>query len=179
MGCKMKKKFNVLSSNAKKIMLAVLISMIWITTLTPVVLAGTTTNITISFNPAGVISIAVSPSSYNFSAIMAGGWKNSTPSIFTIFNNGTIGMDTQMATSATSSGGMVLDDSGSPGANQYSLLTDGLSSDAYLTAANVTRDTNLASSGTKPFDLCLNMGSTITQNWTWQTATVYFVGSSV
>ena len=180
MGCKMKKKFNALSINAKKIMLAVLISMIWITTLTPVVFAATEASIKVDFDPSGVIDIAVSPKYYDFGSITAGAWKNSTGTLFTIFNNGTSPMDTEFKSNATSSGGMDLDNDGAPAADDYSLYgAASLDTPSYITNNYAQLDDAIPAGDHQHFDLCLNMGSSITVNWTAQTTTVYLQGHAV
>jgi len=174
----MKKKFNFLSSNAKKIMLAVLISMIWITTLTPVVFAVTTTAaIKVDFDPSGIIDIAVSPKYKNYGTVLAGAWSNSSASEFSIFNNGTMPMDAQFKTNATSSGGMVLGTTATPGADQYSLHVDSLNvTNTYLTTSYVELATWINPAGHRHFELQLKMGSSINSNWTVQTTTVYLQG---
>jgi hypothetical protein len=173
----MKKKFNFLSSNAKKIMLAVLISMIWITTLTPVVFAATIASIKVDFDPNGAIDIAVSPKTKNFGTVLAGAWSNSSASEFSIFNNGTMPMDAQFKTNATSSGGMVLGTTATPGADQYSLHVDSLNvTNTYITTSYVELATFIEPNAHRHFELCLKMGSSITSNWSAQTTTVYLQG---
>ena len=130
-------------------------------------------------DPDGVVDIDVTPKTYNFGSIQAGAWKNTTNSYFTIYNNGTLSMDTQFKTNATTdSAQLTLDDNGAPGSNAYSFRTNGLDTDGYITASYaVEQDTGIAAKTNKVCGLCLNMGSSITQNWTAQRTTIYLQGS--
>ena len=177
MGCR--RKYNlVYTSDIKKILFAWLVSMLWLSVLTPVVLADET-SISVTFNPEGVVDIDVTPKTYDFGSVQAGAWSNTTANYFTIYNNGTSPMDTQFKTNATTdSTSLTLDDNGAPGSNAYSFRTNGLDNDGYITAAYaVEQDTGIAASNNKVCGLCLNMGSSMTQNWTSQGTTIYLQGS--
>lgn len=178
MGCR-KNKYNVAcASDIKKILFAWLVSMLWLSVLTPMVLADET-SISVTFNPEGVIDIDVTPKTYDFGSVQAGAWKNTTANYFTIYNNGTSPMDTQFKTNATTDSiSLTLDDDGAPGSNAYSFRTNGLDNDGYITAAYaVEQETGIAASSNQVCGLCLNLGSTMTQNWTAQRTTIYLQGS--
>lgn len=176
MGCKMKNKLDIYKT--KKIVLICLISAMWITTLTPIVLADET-SISITFDPDGSVDIDVTPKSYAFGVIQAGDWKNTTGSTFTIYNNGTIAMDTQIKSNAsTDSTQMTLDIDGNPGTDAYSIFTDNLDTDGYITTAyGADFDSALLGGGSKGFDLHLNIGDYLSSNFTTQTTTIYLQGS--
>lgn len=178
MGCR-KNKYNVAcASDIRKILFAWLVSMLWLSVLTPMVLADET-SISVTFNPEGVVDIDVTPKTYDFGSVQVGAWKNTTANYFTIYNNGTLSMDTQFKTNATTdSTSLTLDDNGAPGNDAYSFRTSGLDNDGYITAAyGVEQDTGIAASTNKVCGLCLNMGNSISQNWTSQRTTIYLQGS--
>lgn len=165
--------------NMKKILLAGLISAMLVSALIPIAMAATEEGITITFDPSGTIDIDVGPNSYAFGAADANSWTNSTGSTFTLYNNGTTSMDTQIKTNATTdSSSMTLDPDGvSIAADNYSLYTTGLDTDAYITTSySAEFDAALASSGSTGFDLDIRLAD-ISQDWSQQTTTIYFQGS--
>ncbi len=166
MGCRKKISRLVWKSDFKKILFTWFVSLLWLSVLTPVVVADET-SISVTFDPDGVIDIDVSPKSYGFGTVQIGTWENTTGSTFTLYNNGTIPMDTQIKTNATTdSTQLTLDADGTPGVNQYSFRTDGLDSDGYITTAYAGDvDSALSASGSKGFDLCLNIGSSLSSNF--------------
>ena len=109
-------------------------------------------------------------------------WSNTTGGAFTIYNNGTIPMDTQIKTNATTdppgSGDMSLNASGvAPGQDEYAIYIDGLDVENYLTTDyGLEFDTMLMPDDSKTFDICLLLGN-LSANFTWQTTTIYFQGS--
>jgi len=57
-------------------------------------------------------------------------------------------------------------------------MTKGLDADDYITADYAADlDSGLAADGSKGFDLNLTMGSSLTENFTWQRTTIYLQGS--
>jgi len=61
------------------------------------------------------VNIDVSPKTYNFTTIQTGAYKITTGSTFTLYNNGTVPMDTQFKTNATTdSTDLNLDEDGNP-----------------------------------------------------------------
>ena len=173
MGCKMK---------LKKIFVLFVTSII-LAGFTPLVLAATEDSVEISFDPDGDIDIDISLASYNFSSIQANQWENTTGGVFTIYNNGTVSMNTQIKTNATTdppgSGDMSLNASGvAPGQDEYAIYIDGLDVGNYLTTAyGLEFDTNLLPDDSKTFDICLLLGTNLSANFSWQTTTIYFQGS--
>ena len=163
----------------KKILLVGLISAMLVSALTPIVMAATEEGITITFDPSGNIDIDVSPNSYDFGAASANSWTNSTGSTFTLYNNGSTAMDTQIKTNATTnSGNMTLDPDGlSISADNYSLNTTGLDANAWITDSyGADVDSALGALGSTGFDLNLRLAD-ISQDWGQETTTVYFQGS--
>ena len=75
---------------------AFLVSAMIISAITPLVMAATEDNVHITFDPDGQIDIDVSPASYAFGSSQADAWTNSSGSYFTLYNNGTVSMDTQI-----------------------------------------------------------------------------------
>ncbi len=178
MGCR-KNKYNVAyASDTKKILFAWLVSMLWLSVLTPMVLADET-SISVTFDPDGGIDIDVSPKTNAFGSVQAGSYKKTAASYFTLYNNGTVPMDTQFKSNATTdSMELALDNDGSPAVDSYSLQTIGLSADGYITNAYAAAlDSALAADGTQGFDLNLTMGTTLTTNFTLQRTTIYIQGS--
>jgi len=178
MGCR-KNRYNlVCGSHIKKILFAWFVSVLWLSILTPMVVADTT-SIKVTFNPEGGIDIDVSPKTYNFTTVQAGSYKTSTGSHFTLYNNGTVPMDTQIFSNATTdSDQLTLDANGGPVGDTYSFITVGLSNDAYIPAAAAAEQSqNLAGSTTDTFDINLTMGTPLTSNFTWQRTTINLTGS--
>jgi len=137
------------------------------------------TSISVTFDPDATIYIDITPKTYDFGSVQAGQWENSTGSTFTLYNNGTIPIDTQIKTNATTdSSQLTLDADGSPTTDAYSFRTSGLDSDQYITtgyAGDV--DTALGGGASKGFDLSFNLGDSLTQNFSTQRTTIYLLGS--
>ena len=158
----------------------VLVASIIIAAFTPLVLAATEDHVVITFNPEGDIDIDVSLGSYNFSDVTANTWANTTGGTFTLYNNGTIGMDTQIKTNATTDqADMSLNASGvAPLQDEYAIYIDGLDVESYLkTTYGLEFDHSLLPSDSKTFDICLRLGVNLSANFSWQRTTIYFQGS--
>jgi len=158
----------------------VLVACIIIAAFTPLVLAASEDSVVITFDPEGEIDIDVSVGSYNFSEVIAGTWANSTGGTFTLYNNGTIAMDTQIKTNATTDqADMSLNASGvAPQQDEYAIYIDGLDVETYLTTAYLLEfDQGLLPEDSKTFDICLLLGVNISANFSWQKTTIYFQGS--
>jgi hypothetical protein len=146
---------------------------------TPIVMGATEDNVHITFDPDGNIDIDVSPATYSFGSSQANAWTNSTGSYFTLYNNGTVAMDTQIRSNATTEEtDMTLNTAGNPGQDEYSLNTSGLSNDMWFPSSYGTEsDTSLNPGSSKGFDICLLLGTSISANHTTQNTTIYFQGS--
>jgi hypothetical protein len=181
MGCR-KERYNLsYGSDIKKILFAWLVSLLWLSMLTPVVLADTT-DIHVTFNPEGTVDIDVSPKTYDFGSVFAGGYNNSSGMgalYFTLYNNGSVTMDTQIWSNITTdSDALTLDGNGAPGQDAYSFFTDGLDADNWIpSSASTEHDSALAASGTKDFDINLTMGSPLTSNFPQQRTMINLTGS--
>jgi hypothetical protein len=164
-----------------KILFALLVTFILVATTAPIVLAATEDTVIITFDPDGNIDIDISYSSYNFSSVSTNTWANTSAGYFTLYNNGSVPMDTEIKTNAsTDEGNMNLNASGvPPGTDEYAIYIDNnLDFPGYLTTAYGTYfDQGLASSDSKTFDICLLIGVNLTANFSWQTTTIYFQGS--
>ena len=74
-----------------------LVAVMMLVGFTPIVFAVTEDEVLIFFDPDGEIDIDIAPEVfYNFSSVQANAWANSTGRTFTLFNNGTVAMDTQI-----------------------------------------------------------------------------------
>jgi len=147
---------------------------------TPLVMAATTDDLIITFDPDGDIDIDVNISSYDFSKVQANSWKNTTGGTFTLFNNGTVAMDTRIKTNAsTDEGDMDLNATGTPPQqDEYAIKIQGLDLEQYLESSyNQYFDTVLLPQDSKTFDVCLRIGINLSANHTAQTTTISFEGS--
>jgi hypothetical protein len=172
--------FAILHAKKKlKKVYAILISTLLISTISSTVMAVTEDNVIINFDPDGNIDIDISLASYNFSGVMANQWSNTTGNVFTIYNNGTISMDTRIKTNATTDeGDMTLDAVGTPGQDEYSIQTNGFDSDGFLDSSyGGDFDTALGPNDSKGFDICLLIGTNLSSNYSWQTTTITFQGT--
>jgi len=163
-----------------KILFVLIVTFILIAATTPIILAASEDNVIITFDPNGDIDIDISLASYNFSSAIAGMWKNSTGGVFTLYNNGSVPMDTQIKTNATTDEtDMSLNASGVPPAlDEYALYIEDLDFPDYLTSVyGAEFDQGLNSLDSKTFDICLLIGVNLSANFSWQTTTIYFQGS--
>ena len=157
-----------------------LISMMLLALSTPLVIAATEDHLIITFDPNGDIDIDVNISAYNFSTIVVNQYKNTTGGYFTLYNNGTVSMDTQIkSNTSTDEGDLDLNASGvAPGLDEYAIKIEGLDVENYVTDSyGLEFDTLLAPSGSKTFDIGLLLGSSLSANFSWQTTTISFQGS--
>jgi len=170
MGCKKKNKLSS-SNNIKKIVLAVLVSMMWIACFTPIVFSDEDT-VTISFDPTGAVNVEVYPITMNFSTVAAGHWETGSVNYLTIRNNGSIRIDTQVKVCHTKN--LIVDSDGTPATDYFSLYTSGLSNDAYVPYAYGAYQSQDLNPGT-PDTFTLNIGlGNISANHSWQNAYVNF-----
>ena len=163
-----------------KIIFALLVTFILVATTTPIVLAATEDTVVITFDPDGNIDIDISYSSYNYSTVYANTWANTSGGYFTLYNNGSVPMDTEIKTNAsTDEADMDLNASGvPPSTDEYAIYIEDLDFPGYLTTAyGVEFDQGLAASDSKTFDICLFIGVNLSANHSWQTSTIYFQGS--
>ncbi|KYK27981.1 hypothetical protein AYK20_07635 [Thermoplasmatales archaeon SG8-52-1] len=170
MGCKMEiKKINV-----------ILVVTIILAAFTPHVLAATTDDLIITFDPDGEIDIDVNISQYDFGSIQANSWTNTSGGTFTLYNNGTVAMDTRIKTNATTDEtDMSLNASGvAPAQDEYAIYIEGLDLEQYLLSSyNQEFDQQLLPADSKTFDVCLLIGVNLSANHSQQTTTISFEGS--
>ena len=157
--------------------------------ITPMVLAATTDELRITFDPDGDIDIDIDMEDYNITAmigpVLANQWTNTTGSTFTIYNNGTVAMDTQFqSNTSTDSADMALNATGTaPVQDEYAInitgLSNGFPQDTYLHVDyGVEFDQSLApAGGTATFDICLLLGPSLSANHTWQATQINVTGT--
>jgi hypothetical protein len=158
---------------------SVLITLIILSSFMQIVWAATEDTVIITFDPDGSIDIDINLATYNFSSAVAGTWTNSTGGAFTIYNNGTVPMDTQIRSNAsTDEGDMDLNESGiAPRSDEYAIYIIGLDTENYVNSSyTIEFDQSLFPLDSKTFDIGLLMGN-LSANHTWQTTTIFFQGS--
>ena len=178
-GKKICRKIFLGKNGKKKILLVGIISFIVLIASTPLVFAVTEDTLVITFDPDSDIDIDVSLATYNYSSVTVNAWTNTTGEVFTLYNNGTIPMDTDIrADNETAEGDMQLNESGVvPGTDQFAIYIEDLTSPGYLNQSYVAEfDDDLAPNADTSFDICLLMGTNTSLNHTWQTETIYFRG---
>jgi hypothetical protein len=165
----------------KKLLLSSFVTiLIFLAIATPVVI-GENSTINVTFDPQGSVTLDVTPATLNFSTVDANGNEESS-SAFTLYNNGTISMNTTADTnSTTDTKELTLDEDGSPIEDYFSLqFTDCASfegDDAYITDAGMTLNKTLTpatQSGT--FKVTIHLGD-ISANHSWQATTINFTGA--
>jgi hypothetical protein len=168
--------------NRKKLAIGLLTIMLF-ALVTPIpmtkVFAGTTDTLEATFDPKGNISIEIGPQTYDFGEIWALSWRNTTGTTFTIFNNGSVAMDTDFNISKNGTN-FLLDNTGACSSDdEYAVYTSGLDSDGWLDSValgGATFDTNIGPDASKSFDLHLKIGD-ITENFGDETFTITAQGS--
>ena len=173
MGCNRKK--------TKKFIVAFLVIITLIATITPPIIMAADDTIHVTFDPSGSVSLDVSPQNLNFSTVSADGNEESSTT-FTLYNNGSIAMKTDCDTNATTDeGDLTLDDDGSPTEDYFSLqFTSAAALDGnnnYIPSAGTTLDNSLAASGSETFKITIYLGPISTDHG-WQTTTVNFTGTA-
>jgi hypothetical protein len=145
----------------------------------PVIMAASEDTVVITFDPNGDIDIDISLASYAFGGVNANSWRNTTGGTFTLYNNGTVAMDTQIKTNVTTDeGNLSLDPDGNPSTDKFSIETNGFDYDGFIpTTYSTTFDEALAPNDLKNFDLHLCLGVNLTYNFSSQTITIYFQGT--
>jgi hypothetical protein len=159
-----------------------LIASLLITTV-PLVMAVSEDNVVISFNPYGDIDIDVDHTTYNFTTIYAATTKDSGASEFTLYNNGTIDMDTDINCSATSENMHLNETTSAPQTDEYAIYVNTtLTNPNWLNHTYETMqadyDTSLSPNDNKAFGMTLRIGTNLSANHSWQTVTVYFRGEA-
>jgi len=168
----------------KKILFTCLVSSMVIIATSPLVMAATEDSVIITFDPDGDIDIDVNLSSYNFSSVLSSAWTNTTGNTFTLYNNGTVAMNTQIKTNLTTDEtNMSLNlSTAPPGQDQYAIYIEGLNAmDQYVNSTYALYgfySQNLNPDDNEVFDICLLLGN-LSANHTLQTTTIYFQGSQV
>jgi len=167
----------------KKIFVFLIASMLVATV--PLVLAKTQDTLVITFDPNGDIDIDVNNATHAFGIVLANTWSNTTGGYLTLYNNGTVNMNTAInCSNVTQEGDMSLNLSTSaPQQDEYAVYIDGLTVSGYLnqslttTAYHSAFQTNQAPNDPKTFDVCLLIGVNLSANHTTQTTTLYFYGT--
>ena len=175
MGCKMNKIF----------VIGLVLGMLVCFSFAPMerqVVKGANTNIEITFNPDGNVSLYVSPDSYNYTIIYANSTKTTpTFTYFTIWNNGSaenMNVDAQITDDPDD---MIIDSSGPPDAiDEYSMQIRSATCSGDLNWLNnggtVELDNDLDTAGSKSFGLDLYIWG-LAANYSWQSLNITLVGS--
>jgi hypothetical protein len=182
----MKKKGNEIRKQIKmrkdnKFLLTFIVSFMLIMATSPLVLGLHEDLLVITFDPDADVDINVDFTAYNFSIVLAAEWSNTTGEIFTLYNNGTIAMDTEIRADNSSEGDMTINGTGVPPAtDEFAIYIEDLDFPHYLNDSYVDDfDTALASNGYKSFDVCLLLGTNLSANHSWQTVNISFRGSII
>lgn len=145
--------------------------------ITPMVLGATWDTVTVTFDPTGNIDLDVAPETAAIGSITAGSSAGTGAADYTLYNNGTVTMDTQIKTnSTTDSASLTLDPDGSPTEDNYSIQTSGNCPNQYITSSNVAWKQDLSGGSSETFGFTVYLG-TISQDWPSQTTTVNISGS--
>ena len=187
MGCMDRKKGDYKRSMLKekidkKVLFALLVSSMLLTAATQLVMAATEDNLVISFDPDGEIAIDIHNATYAFGSAVSETWTNTSASYFTLYNNGTVAMDTEIKTNETTDppSDMSLNLSGvAPGQDEYAIKVVGLTIEQYLNSTYALYgeyDQSLNPDDSKQFGLCLFLGN-LSANHSVQNTTIYFRGT--
>jgi len=180
------KKINLGRKSNNKIIFSFLVTFILISGTLPIVLAKHEDTLVITFDPNADIDIDVSNATYDFGTVLSDVWTNTTGEYFTLYNNGTIAMDTAInCSNITQEGNMSLNTSAqAPQQDEFAIYIQDLTTEGYLNesltppnAYHTYFDQDLAPSGSKTFDICLLIGVNISANHSSQTTTITFRGS--
>jgi len=160
-------------------LVVIILTIFILSAFSPFVVAVTEDNLIITFDPDGDIDIDINLASYNLSSSVAGTWTNTTGGTFTLYNNGTVPMDTQIKTNTTTdTADMSLNASGVPPAqDEYAIYIKDLDIANFLTDAYALEfDQGLNPNDSNTFDICLLLGN-LSANHSLQTTTISFQGS--
>ena len=166
----------------KRLVLISLVVTMIVSAITPPIMAADDT-IHVTFDPEGDVSLEVSPTNCNFSTVDA----NTSEEIgfdFTLYNNGTIPMQTDCETNVTTDeGDLECDGNGGNTADDFFCLQftdttmDG--DDSFISnssGAQTTLDNSLLAGGSDTFRITIHL-SNLSANHSWQTTTINFTGS--
>ena len=171
------KKYAFLTNNSKKIFLAILISMIWVTTLTPMVFAAGT-QIRVTFDPNGSLSFSVNPNTYNFTSVLAGSYRQTATGWGTMWNNGSVQVNVTIYTNVSSDAPnhMICQNGAAPAADHYALNGTGLLTTNYFPTSKGATLYAQVNGGTTslPFGLRVTIGATLSKNWSYERTTINF-----
>lgn len=160
----------------RKLLVVGLATAMVIAVATPVtisVVKAASDTVSVTFDPQGTITIDISPTSWAAGTLAASASTNTTPTYFTVYNNGTVQWGTLYIQAASSASMTVVD--ASPGANQFAMQVNGTGTDITTwtgIATNRTLETAVDPGTTETFGLKIIMGSSFTDDWGSQTSVV-------
>ena len=171
----------------KKILtIALVTSILSIASFSPIsitVLAATTDTITITFDPQGNVSLDVFPEEWNLSTVWSYSNESTTNNYFTLWNNGTVDMQTDIQITTSPANLCVEYNISEPTTdNYYALNLTGTTISGKnhwvqeLAAIQLDSDIDASASDTFGFTFYL---SNITTNHSWQTLVVTLTGSQI
>jgi len=154
-----------------------LILLIVLTFTLPMVLGATSDSIYVTFDPTGTIDIDLAPAGADIGSVTADSSKGTATDEFTLYNNGSVGADTQIEANATTdSGELTLDPDGSPETNYFSLEVTGTAPNQYITADPVNWQQDLAPGDSVTFGIKVYLGQ-ISADYGQQKVTINVTGS--
>ena len=168
----------------KILMIALVASILSIASFSPIsitVLAGTTDTITITLDPQGNISLDVFPEEWNLSTVWSYSNESTTNNYFTLWNNGTVDMQTDIQITTSPALLHVEYNISEPTTdNYYALNLTG----ATISGKNhwvqelvaIQLDSSIVASASDTFGFTFYLAN-ITANHTWQTLVVTLTGS--
>ena len=166
-------RYNIVETIQYVIVAALLVT----TFLLPAVMGATSDSISITFNPSGNIDLDISPQSADVGVVGAGSSAGTAANYFTLYNNGTVGMDTQIeANSTTDSGNLTLDGDGSPGLDYFSLYVTGNCPNQYISSTPANWKQDLAPGGSETFGITVYLGQ-ISMDYGQEKVTINVTGS--
>lgn len=170
MGCEKKKMGKLLAT-------IFIVTLVITAIISPVIIAVEDT-IIVTFNPTGSVTLDVAPELFDFDTVASNGNEESANS-FTLYNNGTMNMQTTCDTNSSTLN-LTLDADGTPGEDYFSLQFTSASNfegnNAYITtASSMTLNNTLAPSGSDTFKLTIHLG-VISVDHPEQNTTVNFTG---
>jgi len=168
----------------KILMIALVASILSIASFSPIsitVLAGLTDTITITLDPQGNVSLDVFPEEWNLSICWSYSNESTTINYFTLWNNGSVDMQTDIQITTSPENLHVDYNQSEPTTDDYyalNLTGSTISGKNHWVREDTTiqLDSNIAASASDTFGFTFYLAN-ISANHTWQTLVVTLTGS--
>jgi hypothetical protein len=162
----------------RKIQCIIISILLAITFVTPAVLGTTDEVILVWFDPTGDVDINIVVNHTDFDTVTGGTQEATGATAFTLYNNGSIAMDTTIQTNTSvESGNLSLDTDAAPGNDQYSLYIIGACTNQFITSTAVAWETDLAGGGSQTFGLRIYLGN-LTVDYGRENTTINVTGTA-